>query len=75
MQIFGLCIFKFANLEAKLFINIWSEAGKDQNLESCLAHPVLTGSVRFKYLSFRLAVFVFKAHNNLHVCHTELLLS
>lgn len=44
MQIFGLCIFKFANLEAKLFINILSEAENGQNLESCWAHPVLIGS-------------------------------
>ena len=63
MQIFGLCIFKFANLEAKLFIIILSEAEKGQNLESCLAHAVLIGSVKFKYLSFKLAVFMFKAQN------------
>lgn len=51
MQIFGLWIFKFANLEAKLFINILAEAEKGQNLEACLAHPVLMGSVKFKYLN------------------------
>lgn len=30
MQMLGLCIFKFAILEAKLFINFFSEAEKGQ---------------------------------------------
>lgn len=75
MQIFALCIFKFADLDPKLFINILSEAEKGQNLESCLVHLVLVDSAKFKYLSFKLAVFMFKAQNYLHVCHAGLLLS